>query len=96
MLAKVLSTALVGLDAHLIEVEVDISGGLPQFSVVGLPDATVRESRDRVRSALKNTGFSFPIKKITINLAPAIEEGRLWARFGHGYRSSRRGRGDPS
>ena len=71
MLAKVLSTALVGLDAHLIEVEVDISGGLPQFSVVGLPDATVRESRDRVRSALKNTGFSFPIKKITINLAPA-------------------------
>ena len=71
MLAKVLSTALVGLDAHLIEVEVDISGGLPQFSVVGLPDATVRESRDRVRSALKNTGFSFPIKKITINLDPA-------------------------
>jgi magnesium chelatase family protein len=71
VLAKVLSTALVGLDAHLIEVEVDISGGLPQFSVVGLPDATVRESRDRVRSALKNTGFSFPIKKITINLAPA-------------------------
>lgn len=71
MLAKVFSTALVGLDAHLVEVEVDISGGLPQFSVVGLPDATVRESRDRVRSALKNTGFSFPIKKITINLAPA-------------------------
>src|SRR6187399_2401317 len=71
MLARVRSAALVGLDAHLIEVEVDISGGLPQFSVVGLPDATVRESRDRVRSALKNTGFSFPIKKITINLAPA-------------------------
>lgn len=71
VLAKVVSTALVGLEAHLIEVEVDISGGLPQFSVVGLPDATVRESRDRVRSALKNTGFSFPIKKITINLAPA-------------------------
>lgn len=71
MLAKVWSAALVGLDAHLIEVEVDIGGGLPQFSVVGLPDATVRESRDRVRSALKNTGFSFPVKKITINLAPA-------------------------
>ena len=71
MLAKVRSVALVGLDAHLIDVEVDISGGLPQFSVVGLPDATVRESRDRVRSALKNTGFHFPAKKITVNLAPA-------------------------
>ena len=71
MLAKVLSAALVGLDAHLVEVEVDIGGGLPQFSVVGLPDATVRESRDRVRAALKNTGFSFPVKKITVNLAPA-------------------------
>ncbi|HEX9741351.1 MAG TPA: YifB family Mg chelatase-like AAA ATPase [Nitrospiraceae bacterium] len=71
MLARVLSAAVVGLDAHLVEVEVDIGGGLPQFSIVGLPDATVRESRDRVRSALKNTGFGFPIKKITINLAPA-------------------------
>lgn len=71
MLAKVISAGLVGLDAHLIEVEVDISGGLPQFSVVGLPDATVRESRDRVRAALRNTGFSFPVRKITVNLAPA-------------------------
>lgn len=71
MLAKVLSAALVGLDAHLIDVEVDIAGGLPQFSVVGLPDTTVRESRDRVRSALKNTGFHFPAKRITVNLAPA-------------------------
>lgn len=71
MLAKVLSAALVGLDAHPVEVEVDIGGGLPQFAVVGLPDATVRESRDRVRAALKNSGFSFPVKKITVNLAPA-------------------------
>lgn len=71
MLAKVLSAGLLGLDAHLIEVEVDIGGGLPQFSIVGLPDATVRESRDRVRAALKNTGFVFPPKKITVNLAPA-------------------------
>lgn len=71
MLAKVLSAAVVGLDAHVIEVEVDIGGGLPQFSIVGLPDATVRESRDRVRAALKNSGFSFPVKKITVNLAPA-------------------------
>ena len=71
MLAKVLSAGLVGLEAHLIEVEVDIGGGLPQFSIVGLPDTTVRESRDRVRTALKNTGFSFPARKITVNLAPA-------------------------
>ena len=71
MLAKVWSAGLLGLDAHLIEIEVDIGRGLPQFSVVGLPDATVRESRDRVRAALKNTGFSFPSKKITVNLAPA-------------------------
>ncbi len=69
VLAKVLSAALVGLDAYPVEVEVDIGGGLPQFSVVGLPDATVRESRDRVRAALKNTGFSFPVKKITVNQA---------------------------
>ncbi|RMH37332.1 MAG: ATP-binding protein [Nitrospirae bacterium] len=71
MLAKVLSATLVGLDAHLIDVEVDIGSGLPQFSIVGLPDTTVRESRDRVRAALKNTGFRFPAKKITVNLAPA-------------------------
>jgi magnesium chelatase family protein len=71
MLAKIMSAALVGFDAHLIDVEVDIAGGLPQFSVVGLPDATVRESRDRVRSALKNTGFHFPVKRITVNFAPA-------------------------
>ena len=71
MLANVLSAAIVGIDAHLVDVEVDISAGLPQFSIVGLPDATVRESRDRVRAALKNSGFQFPIKKVTVNLAPA-------------------------
>ncbi len=71
MLAKVHSVGLMGLEGYPIEIEVDIGGGLPQFSIVGLPDATVRESRDRVRSALKNTGFHFPAKKITVNLAPA-------------------------
>ncbi|MGD9851861.1 MAG: YifB family Mg chelatase-like AAA ATPase [Nitrospirales bacterium] len=71
MLAKVHSVGLVGLEGFSIEIEVDIGGGLPQFSIVGLPDATVRESRDRVRSALKNSGFHFPAKKITVNLAPA-------------------------
>jgi magnesium chelatase family protein len=71
MLAKVYSVAVTGLEAHSVEVEVDLAAGLPMFTVVGLPDATVRESRDRVRSALRNCGFSFPQRKITVNLAPA-------------------------
>lgn len=95
MLAKVLSAALVGLDAHLIDIEVDIAGGLPQFSVVGLPDPTVRESRDRVRSALKNTGFHFPAKRITVNLAPAdIKKEGSWTRSRHCHWHSCRGRSD--
>lgn len=62
----------MGIDAHLVEVETDISSkGLPHFSTVGLPDAAVKESKDRVRAALKNTGFNFPLKQITVNLAPA-------------------------
>lgn len=72
MLAKVFSAAIWGIDAHLIEVEVDIaSQGLPFLSIVGLPDLSVKESKDRLRAAIKNTGFSFPAKKMTINLAPA-------------------------
>ncbi len=71
MLAKVHSLSVFGLEARPIEIEVDLGSGLPQFSIVGLPDATVRESRDRVRSALKNSGFHFPARKITVNLAPA-------------------------
>ncbi len=72
MLAKVLSGALVGLDGVLIDVEVDIQGqGLPSFTIVGLPDKAVEESRERVRAALKNSGFDFPAKRITVNLAPA-------------------------
>lgn len=72
MLAKVLSGALVGLDGILVDVEVDISSqGLPSFTIVGLPDKAVEESRERVRSALKNSGFDFPSKRITVNLAPA-------------------------
>ncbi|MBI5049625.1 MAG: YifB family Mg chelatase-like AAA ATPase [Nitrospirae bacterium] len=72
MLSKILSATLIGIDAHIIDVEVDItSRGLPHFSTVGLPDTAVRESKDRVRAALKNTGFSFPLKQITVNLAPA-------------------------
>lgn len=72
MLAKIYSASLIGIDAHMVEVEVDISSrGLPHFSMVGLPDAAVKESRDRVRAALKNVGFHFPLKQITVNLAPA-------------------------
>jgi magnesium chelatase family protein len=67
-----LSAYVVGIDAHLIEVEVDIAArGLPHFSMVGLPDAAVKESRDRINAALKNIGFNFPLKQITIDLAPA-------------------------
>ena len=62
---------MVGVDAYPVEVEVDFSRGLPAFNVVGLPDAAVKEARERVRAALKNSGFDFPMKRITINLAPA-------------------------
>ncbi|OGH17809.1 MAG: magnesium chelatase [Candidatus Levybacteria bacterium RIFCSPHIGHO2_02_FULL_37_10] len=72
MLAKVNSSAIVGLDAVPIEVEVDIaSQGLPSFTIVGLPDKAVEESKERVRSAIKNSGADFPAKRITVNLAPA-------------------------
>lgn len=71
MLAKVLSSALCGIDAILVDVEVDIAQGLPQFATVGLPDGAVKESKDRVKSALKNSGYDFPNRKITVNLAPA-------------------------
>lgn len=71
MFAKLKTLGLFGIDAYIIEVEADISSGLPGFDIVGLPDAAVRESRDRVRAAIKNCGFKFPVGKITINLAPA-------------------------
>jgi len=71
MLAKVNGASLHGIDALRIEVEVDISAGLPQLAMVGLPEGAVRESKDRVRAALRNCGYSFPAKKLIINLAPA-------------------------
>ena len=71
MLAKVSSAAVMGIHGQHIVVEADIALGLPCFSVVGLPDTAVREAGDRVRAAIKNSGFEFPIKRITINLAPA-------------------------
>jgi magnesium chelatase family protein len=71
MLAKVLSSAVMGIDAYVVEVEVDISQGLPSFSTVGLPEGAVRESKERVKAAVKNAGFHFPADRITVNLAPA-------------------------
>lgn len=71
MLARVPSAAVVGLEASMVEVEVDISPGIPVFAVVGLPDAGVREARERVRAALRNSGYEVPVRRITVNLAPA-------------------------
>jgi len=71
MLARVLSCATVGIEGILVEVEADLGTGLPTFAIVGLPDAAVRESRERVLAALRNSGFEFPARKITVNLAPA-------------------------
>ena len=71
MLARVYSAALVGVEASLVRVEVDVAPGLPTFATVGLPDSTVRESRERVRTAIRNAGFAFPSDRITVNLAPA-------------------------
>ncbi|MCX7912187.1 MAG: YifB family Mg chelatase-like AAA ATPase [Dehalococcoidales bacterium] len=71
MLAKVRSGAIIGLDGAIVEVEVDISPGLPSFTIVGLPDAAVQEARERVRAAIRNSGGTFPTKRIVVNLAPA-------------------------
>jgi magnesium chelatase family protein len=71
MLAKVTSCAVVGMEGATVEVEVDISPGLPSFTIVGLPDKAVQESRERVRSAIRNSNYKFPTRRITVNLAPA-------------------------
>ena len=71
MLAMIQSAALYGIDAYIVRVEVDLSNGIPAFEIVGLPDSAVKESRERVRTAIKNSGLLFPSKRITVNLAPA-------------------------
>ncbi|MBN1957947.1 MAG: YifB family Mg chelatase-like AAA ATPase [Desulfuromonadales bacterium] len=71
MLANILSGAIIGIDAYPVEVEIDVAQGLPQFATVGLPEGAVKESKDRVKSAIKNSGFDFPVRRITVNLAPA-------------------------
>jgi len=72
MLAKIYSGTLVGLDSVLVDVEVDVaSQGLPSFAIVGLGDKAIDESKERVRSAIKNTSADFPARRLTVNLAPA-------------------------
>jgi magnesium chelatase family protein len=71
MISKVYSCAVIGLEGVLVEVECDVAQGLPAFTVVGLGDTAVQESRERVRAAIRNSGFVFPMKRVTVNLAPA-------------------------
>jgi magnesium chelatase family protein len=71
MLSKALSSAVIGIDAYIVQVEVDISQGLPAFATVGLPEGAVRESKERVKASIKNSGYHFPSDRITVNLAPA-------------------------
>jgi len=71
MFSKVFSVSVNGLSGNKIAVELDVSNGMPAFNIVGLPDTAIQESKERVRSALKNSGFAFPSTRITVNLAPA-------------------------
>lgn len=71
MYSKLISCGLYGIDGYIVEIETDISSGIPSFDIVGLGDAAIREARERVRSAVKNTGYEFPIRRITMNMAPA-------------------------
>ena len=80
MLSRVISCGILGIDGYRVDVEVDISSGLPTFNIVGLPDTAVKEGRDRIRASLKNSGFELPQKRITVNLAPSDikKEGGLY------------------
>ena len=71
MLSKVKACVLQGLEGCIIEVETDLSNGLPGFNIVGLADTAIKEAKERVRSSIKNSGYKFPVSRITINLAPA-------------------------
>ena len=71
MFSRINSMGLFGMDSYMVQVEADLSQGLPRFDIVGLPDAAISEAKNRVRSAIKNTGFAFPVSRITVNLAPA-------------------------
>ncbi len=77
MLARILCSAVMGIEAYIVEVEVDIASGLPAFTTVGLPEAAVKESRERVKSAILNSGYRFPDDRITVNLAPSQSEDQI-------------------
>ena len=87
MLAQVKSCSIYGIESFLVDVEVDISSGLPDFHIVGLPDVAVKESRERVRAAIKNQSYVFPIRRITVNLARQIFGKRAAFRFAHSSRN---------
>ena len=80
MVSTISSFGLAGISGYVVNVECDLSGGLPNFDIVGLPDAAVKESRERVRAAIKNCDLDFPLRRITVNLAPADtrKEGPLY------------------
>ena len=71
MISQILTASVIGLDVYKVLVEVDVNNSLPSVSIVGLPDVSISEAKERVRSAIKNSGFEFPNKKIIVNLAPA-------------------------
>ena len=84
MLSRVRSAAVLGIDAYLVDVEVDIAKGLPSFATVGLPHGAVKEGRERVYAAVVNSGFEFPLRRITVNLAPArCSRGETFQRRGY-------------
>jgi len=86
MLSRVLSSAVFGIDAYLIEVEVDIAQGLPAFATVGLPEGAVKESKDRVKAAVKNCGYDFPPADYRQSRACRYQKGRSGLRPSYGYR----------
>ena len=77
MVAKIRSLGLFGIGGYEVSAEIFLSGGLPQFDLVGLPDAAVREARDRVRASIKSCDFRFPVSRVTVNLAPISTEDRI-------------------
>ena len=76
MVAKIRSLGLQGIGGYEVSAEIFLSGGLPQFDLVGLPDAAVKEARERVRASVKNCGLDFPVSRVTVNLAPADRKKR--------------------
>lgn len=91
MLSIINSSNLVGIDSFLVKVEVDVSNGIPSFNIVGLPGKEIKEARERVKSAILNSGYKFPSTRIVVNLSPAdIKKERSFFRFIYKYRPFKR------